>query len=117
MRISDWSSDVCSSDLRSLVPVCRKERPVEQRRHDEIDEVHGRQRQQRVERRGEQIRSEPADHPDGASGGKLAGMLARLVAFGCGDGLVGHDYRSTTRTRPVSPFMNKEMKQQIGEET
>src|SRR3546814_11020941 len=27
MRISDWSSDVCSSDLRSLPPTCRPSSP------------------------------------------------------------------------------------------
>src|SRR3546814_5629415 len=45
MRISDWSSDVCSSDLDITVPPLRAAHPVGQWNHARLRVEHGRIRQ------------------------------------------------------------------------
>src|SRR2546429_464607 len=45
----------------SRAPICRNDRPIDQGRDNDIDDVGGQHRQQRIERRGEEVLAQPAE--------------------------------------------------------
>src|SRR3546814_8304743 len=73
MRISDWSSDVCSSDLRGRVEL---RPPVEEVRHHPRENQHQRHHQDLDEDEGHRA---PVDLAGGDLAGQLAGDLVDIV--------------------------------------
>src|SRR3546814_15598917 len=100
MRISDWSSDVCSSDLNKNAKEVRDQRnrhdeqdeqervaPMRLMTHVDVEERNGRKRDDRI---------------DSRTGGRHEQVLMAAVdstAF-TGDGIAEHSQTTPRRTRP-----------------
>src|SRR3546814_14476154 len=100
MRISDWSSDVCSSDLRGTGKITVNERP--------LDEFFGRETARMIVRQPLELtkNTESFDIFVTASGGGTTGQ-AGAIRLGIARALVEYDESPNGELRPAG-FMTRD---------